>query len=234
MRSIAYSFVVSNAHYRYQVKGQHTGAQISKHLHDVLDRFEVTDGHSLGITTDNAYSNYSITCELQSTFDASVIERPVLRYYIPCMAHVIHPTLGAFISSLGVKGCTQSWEAHERNHQFGENDGIEIGNSQRLREEGYARFNKVAPMRPRLAKIIEKVRISRYFESPETDLQIAANVCCVDYNDTWSSKQVHWMSKSQSAKHSTINYRCEDTVEFDTVVSWVRLPIRTIHSRMAQ
>jgi len=32
------------------------------------------------------------------------------------MAHFIHLSLGAFMSSLGVKGCTKSWEAHERDH----------------------------------------------------------------------------------------------------------------------
>ena len=46
-------------------------------------------------------------------------------------------------------------------------------------------------MRPGLAKIIEKVRISRNFESPETNLHIAENACCIDYADTRLSKQVH-------------------------------------------
>ena len=55
---------------------------------------------------------------------------------------------------------TKSWEAHERDQQFGENESIDIGKSQRLRKEGNARLNKVSVMRPGLAKIIEKVRIS--------------------------------------------------------------------------
>jgi len=46
-------------------------------------------------------------------------------------------------------------------------------------------------MRPGFAKIIEKVLISRYFESAETDLHIAENACCIDYTDTWFSKRVH-------------------------------------------
>jgi hypothetical protein len=129
-------------------------------LKDVLDRFELTDGHLLGITTDNASSNYSMTRELQSTLEASGIEWPVLRNHIPCMAHIIQLALGAFISSLGVKGRTKSWEAHERDQQFGENESIDIGKSQRLRKEGNARINKVSAMKPSLAKIIEKVRIS--------------------------------------------------------------------------
>jgi hypothetical protein len=60
------------------------------------------------------------------------------------MAHVIQLALGAFMSSLGVKGCTNSSEAHERDQQFGENERTEIGKSQRLQEEGNARINKVS------------------------------------------------------------------------------------------
>jgi len=78
------------------------------------------------------------------------------------MAQVIQLALEAFISCLGVKGRTKSWEAHERDQQFGENESIAIGKSQRLRKEGNARINKVSAMRPGLTKIIEKVRISTY------------------------------------------------------------------------
>jgi len=46
-------------------------------------------------------------------------------------------------------------------------------------------------MRPDLANIIEKVRISRYFKTPETDLHMAENACGIDYSDTQLSKQVH-------------------------------------------
>jgi len=79
----------------------------------MLGRFELTDGGLLGITTDNASSNYSMTRELQSTLEASGIEYPALRNHIPCMVHVIQMALGAFMSSLGVKCRTKSWEAHE-------------------------------------------------------------------------------------------------------------------------
>src|SRR5882757_2934228 len=140
--------------------GQHTGPRLAVQLKDVLDRFEHTDGCLLGIMTDNASSNYSMTCELQSTLEASGIKWPALRNHIPCMAHVIQLALGAFMSSLGVNGRTKSWEAHERDQQFGENEGTDIGKSQRLRNEGNARINKVSAMRPGLAEIIEKVRIS--------------------------------------------------------------------------
>jgi len=76
------------------------------------------------------------------------------------MAHVIQVALGAFMSSLGVKGQTKSWEAHEHDQQFGENESIGIRKSQRLRKQGNARIIKVSAMRPGIAKIIEKVRIS--------------------------------------------------------------------------
>jgi len=126
----------------------------------VLDRFELTNSRLLGITMDNPSSNYSMTRELQSTLEASGIKWPALRNHKPCMVHVIQLALGAFMRSLGVKGSTKSWDAHERDKQFGENESIDIGKSQRLRKEGNARINKVLAMRPGLAKIIDKVRIS--------------------------------------------------------------------------
>ena len=187
----------------------------------------------LGITTDNASSNYSRTRELQTTLEASGIVWPAVRNHIPCMAHVIQVTLGAFLSSLGVHGPTKSWEANERDQQFGENESIDIRKSQRLRKEGNARINKVAAMRPGLATIIEKVCISWHFERPETNLHPAENACCNDYADTWSSKQVHWLSKSQSPHRSTIDYGCKDTLEFDIGDVWACLQITKIHSQVA-
>ena len=118
-----------------------------------------------------------MTRELQPTLPASGIEWPALRNHIPCMAHVIQLAIGACMSSLGVQGRTKSWEAHEHDQQFGENESIDIGKSQRLRKEGNARINKVSGMRPGLAKIIEKVHISTYFETSETDLHKADNAC---------------------------------------------------------
>jgi len=92
--------------------------------------------------------------------------------------------LGACMSSHGVKGRTKSCEAHERDQQFGENESVDIGKSQRLRKEGNAGINKVSAMKPGLAKIMEKVHISRYIGSAETDLHIAENACCMDYANT--------------------------------------------------
>jgi len=96
-------------------------SKVSRTFEGRADRFELTDGRVLGITTSNASSNYSMTRKLQSTLMASGIDWPALRNHIPCMAHVIQLALGAFMSSLGVNGRTKSWEADERNQQFGEN-----------------------------------------------------------------------------------------------------------------
>jgi len=76
------------------------------------------------------------------------------------MAHIIQLALSAFLGSLGVKGRTKSWEAHERDQQFGENESTDTGKRQRLRKEGNARINKVSAMKPGLVMIIETVRIS--------------------------------------------------------------------------
>jgi len=174
-----------------------------------------------------------MTRELQSTLEASGIEWPALRNHIPCMANIIQLALGAFMSSLSVKGRTKSWEAHERDQQFGENESIDGRKSQRLWKEGNARINMMSAMKPGLAKIIEKVRISWYFESPEADLHIAENACCINYANTWSPKRVHWLSKWQSPHYSTSDYGCEDTLKLYTGVARARLPRTGIHMRVA-
>jgi len=105
--------------------------------------------------------------------------------------------------------------------------------SQRFRKEGNARINKVSPMRPGLAKIIEKVHTSRYFESSETDLHIAPNACSIDYADTWLPKRVHWLSKSQSPHYSSLDDGCEDTFELNTGVARSHLLFTEIHTPVA-
>jgi len=107
------------------------------------------------------------------------------------MAHVMQHAVCAFMSSLGVKGRTNSWEAHECDQQFGQNECTDIGKSQRLRKAGIPRVNKVSAIKPGLTKIIEKVSISREFENCETNHHIAPNARCVDYVDTGLSKPVH-------------------------------------------
>ena len=88
-------------------------------------------------------------------------------------------------------------------------------------------------MKPGIAKINEKVRISTYFECPDSDYQIAENACCIEYADTWSSKWVHWLTKGQSTDRGTTNYGCEHMVEFDNGDAWAGLPITRIHPRVA-
>jgi len=127
---------------------------------DVLDRLELTDDRLLGITTNNAASNYSMTHELQSTLEGSEVGWPALMNQIPGMAQVIEVAVGAFMSSFGVIGRTTSWEAHVGDQEVGQNESIVIGNTQRLRKEGNARINWVSATRPGLAKTIDKVRIS--------------------------------------------------------------------------
>jgi hypothetical protein len=114
--------------------------------------------------TNKVSSNYLMTRELQSTLDTSDIMWPALSNHIPCMAHIIQLAIGTFMSSLGVKGHTKFFEAHESDHQSGENESTVSGNSQILRKEGNARMNKVSAMRHGLAKIIGKVCISRHCE----------------------------------------------------------------------
>jgi len=137
------------------------------------------------------------------------------------------------MSSLGVNGRTKPWEAHEYDQQFGENESIDIGKSQRLPKAGNVRMHKVSAMKPGLAKIIEKVCISWYFASPEINLHIAENACCIDYTDTWSSKRVHWLSKGQSWHCGTTDYGCENTVETNAGVARARLPITGIRTWVA-
>ena len=110
---------------------------------------------------------------------------------MPYMVHIVQRTVGAFMSSLSVKGHTMSWEAHQCNLQFGENNSIDIGRSQRFGKKGNDGINMVLAMKPGLVKIIDKVHISSSFESSETDLQIAANARCINYADTGFSEMDH-------------------------------------------
>jgi len=84
------------------------------------------------------------------------------------------------MSSLGIQSHTKTWDAHVRNHQFGENNAIDTAQSERLQKQGNARINNVSAMRQGLAMIIEKVGISRNVECLETDLHRAGTACCID------------------------------------------------------
>jgi cytochrome c peroxidase len=91
------------------------------------------------------------------------------------MAHVIQLASCAFMSNLSVNGRTTCLESHECNQQFGENEPIKNGKSQRLQIDGNASINMASAMRAGVAKIMENVHTSRYFESTETALQTAEN-----------------------------------------------------------
>jgi hypothetical protein len=184
------AFPISTANSEYLVDSRHTGAMIAIHLKEVLDCFELTDGHVLRIMTNNAASNYSTTRHLQSTLEEPGIEWVEMRIHIPCMPHIIHLASCASRSSFSLNGHTKSWEAHKCNQQFGEIESTDIGKSQRLQKEGNARINNVSAMRLGQVMIIQKELNSRHFERPEHDHHIAENDSCSDYADTWLSKRV--------------------------------------------
>jgi hypothetical protein len=100
-----------------------------------------------------------MTHTLPSTLDATVTKCPALRNHISFMEHITQFAVGAVMSSMGVKGHTMLWEAHQHDQQFGQNETIDIGKSQSPQREDNARINKVSAMRPGLVKIIEKVNI---------------------------------------------------------------------------
>jgi hypothetical protein len=97
---------------------QHTAARLTVHWNEVIDHFEHTNSPLQRITTDNGSSNWSMTSKLQSTLEASGLKWPAFRNDVPHLAHVIQLGIGAFLTSLGVQGCTMSLEAHEHNQQF--------------------------------------------------------------------------------------------------------------------
>jgi len=174
-----------------------------------------------------------MTWELQSTFAASSILWPAMRNQTPCMAYIIQLALGQFTSSLVVNGRNKLWEAHARDQQFGENESTDTGKSQGVRKEGNARINMMSAMQPALAKIIEKVCILKHYEWPETYIHRAENACCIDYTESWSPKQVHWLSKRQITNRSTTYYGWVNRFEFDIGVAWESLPITRIHHWVA-
>jgi len=174
-----------------------------------------------------------MTQEPQSTHESSGIEWPASRYQTPCMSHGIHPALDPLISSFGVRCLTKSWNAHDHDQRFRENQRTEIGNSQRLCKEANVTINKVSAMRLGVVKIIQTVGNSKTVHSTETDHIKAANACCINNADTVSSKQVHWLTNSLTTNHSTTYHGCNDRVQFDSSVAWGRLPIARIHLQVA-
>lgn len=120
-------------------------------MQTILHRFGLDTKLLLGVTTDNASSNYSMTRCLQKIFKDRTIEWSASQNHMPCMTHVIQLTLGAFMESLGVKGRGKSWEDTER-----EKIGQErVGQGNRI---GGARVKRVELLDPGFSKIVEKVR----------------------------------------------------------------------------
>jgi hypothetical protein len=154
--------------------------------------------------------------------------------HIPCTPNIIQLAWGEFISSLVVQGDTESCEVPKNDLEISDNDSTESGKSQTLRYEGKVRFNKVSAMRPGYANIIVKLWHSRHFEWPETDLYIAENARCIEFTDTWSSKEVHWLSENRSKNFRRSNYCRQVMAEFDTGVVWTRVRFPRKHPRVAQ
>jgi len=85
-----------------------------------------------------------------------------------------------------------------------------------------------------VCKLCEKVCVSRWFENPQPEYDVAAKACCNDYTDTGPSKRVHWQSNIQSINRSTSNYRCEDMAQLNIEDGWASLLIIRIHLQVAE
>jgi hypothetical protein len=133
------------------VKGSHNGFNLAVHLRSVLTRFGLDTKSLLGITTDNASSNYSMTGCLQLLLEESGVEWSAEQNHMPCMAHVIQLALGAFMNTLGVKGRQKSWEDTEREKMVADRG------RESKRRIGGARVERVALLKCGFNKIVEKV-----------------------------------------------------------------------------
>ena len=118
-----------------------------------MDRFGLTDGRVLGITTDNASSNYAMVKELQRSLKAMEVDWSAAQNHIPCMAHVIQLALAAFMKSLGIQGRNRSWEDGVRDALTEEQGG--------KKKMGRCRIGKIEILKAGFNKIIEKVRARR-------------------------------------------------------------------------
>jgi len=86
----------------------------------------------------------------------------------------------------------------------------------------------------RFSRITEKVYISSNFESPETDLHMAANAWWIYYTDTRSLKWDYWLSKCQYTTCSIVQYGSQDMGEFNTGVIILSLLLMRIHPWVVQ
>jgi len=85
-----------------ETRGSHTGANMAGIINDVLARYGIQD-RILGFTTDSASNNRTLTEALNNAWSLLSIEWCQLDNHIPCMAHVVHLILAAFMSSSKVK-----------------------------------------------------------------------------------------------------------------------------------
>jgi len=108
-----------------------------------------------------------------------------------------------------------------------------LGTVKDFEKRAMHQINMVSAMRPGLVKIIQKVCISRYFESPQTDLHVAENTCGIDYANSWSSQHVNWLPKSQSPRYSITQYEFENTLELNNGDAWASLPNMRTYSWVA-
>ena len=112
----------------------------------MLDRFECTAGRLHDITTDNTV--FKFFDDTRAAINTRALDNPVGCFDDPQTMHgASHPAGFRCIPEWSrCKGRTKSLESGERDQQFGDNQSIDIGESQKLRKEGNARINKVSAM----------------------------------------------------------------------------------------
>ena len=134
------------------MKGSNDRFNLTTHLQMVLKGFGLDSRHLLGVTTDNASFNYSMTKFLERLLVDCPSEWCASQNHMPCMTHVIQLTLGAFMDLLGVQGRGKSWEDTERDKIAGEFPGrrskIKLGG---------ARVERMNLLPAGFNKIVEKV-----------------------------------------------------------------------------
>ena len=87
-----------------QIQGEHNGENLAAVIMDVLHRYMIDDGRLLGITTDNASSNFTTSDSLQAALNLIGVKWSAWNNHMPCMAHVIQLSLGAFMKELKIGG----------------------------------------------------------------------------------------------------------------------------------
>jgi hypothetical protein len=134
-----------------ECKGSHDGNALGAHLLDVLRRFDLDTGRLLGVTTDNASSNYKMAKALEEELTKAGTRWDSKASHVPCMAHVIQLCLGSFMNALNVEQHEKHWTdvEQEKNQAEGENQVKGLKMKKRL-----VAFEK---MPSGFAKIVERV-----------------------------------------------------------------------------